>query len=98
MGMTEMDFHAMQDRVRKTYEEDMRKNYQSALLADWENPSYWKWRRELLERERSRYNQMRAWSSAVIAKVDELDMQIGECDQRLEEIYAEEDRLETEYD
>lgn len=98
MGMMEADFHAMQERVFKAYEEGMRKNYKSALLADWDDPSYWKGRRDLLERERGRFNQMRAWSSAVIAKAEELDAQIAECEDRLEEIYAEEDRLEAEYD
>ncbi len=96
--MTQDEFDAMQERVHKTYVEDMKKNYQSALLAEWDDPSYWRWRRELLERERGRLNQMAAWSSAVIAKAEELDVQIEECDTRLEEIYAEEDRLEVEYD
>lgn len=96
--MTEADFNAMQDRVHKMYQEDMRNNYKSALLAQWDDPSYWNWRLGVLERQRGNFNQMRAWSPAVIAKVEELDGQIAECEQRLEEIYAEEDRLEAEYD
>jgi hypothetical protein len=88
----------MRERVFKQYKEDQRKNYMDALIADLDNPSYWNRRIEQLEREREFFNKKRGWSAADITCVERIDADIQECEDELERIYAEEDRLEVEYD
>jgi len=98
LGMTEPEYHAMQQRVSKMYKEMDKKAYQEALLEELSDPGYWKGRIELLEREREFFNKKRGWSAADIACVDSIDAQIHECEDELDRIYAEVDRLEDMYD
>lgn len=98
LGMTEEAYLAMRERVFKQFQEDQRKNYMDALIADLESPSYWNRRIEQLEREREFFNKKRGWSAADITCVERIDADIQECEDELERIYAEEDRLEVEYD
>ena len=96
--MAEPEYDAMQQRVSKMYKEMDKKAYQDALLEELSDPGYWKGRIELLEREREFFNKKRGWSAADIACVDSIDAQIHECEDELERIYAEADRLEDMYD
>jgi len=98
MGMTEDEFHAMQERVRKQMLETMRENYINNFLAEIECPSFWLRRIEQLEKEREFFNKKRAWSAADMLAVDKIDEEIEECQVELDKLYAEEDRLEYEYD
>lgn len=98
LGMAEPEYMAMMERVKKMYLEMDKKNYQEALLDDLDSPSYWNSRIEQLEKEREYFNKKRGWSAMDIACVDSIDAQIYECEQELERIYAEADRLEVEYD
>lgn len=98
LGMTEEDYVAMMGRVRAQMMETMRKNYINNLLADLENPSYWLRRIEQFEKEREYFNQKRGWSAADIAAVERIDEEIQECEDELDRIYANEDRLEVDYD
>jgi hypothetical protein len=97
--MVEADYIAMMERVRKQYAEDMRKTYMENLLADLRNPSYWLRRIEMLEKEREYFNKKRGWSAADIVAVDRIDEDIAECEDELDNLYADqEDRFEVEYD
>jgi hypothetical protein len=96
--MTEEDFHAMLERVRQQQREFDRERYMSNLVAELQSPSFWLRRIEQLEKEREYFNKKRGWSAADIVCVDRIDDQIRECEEELEVIYAEEDRLEAVYD
>jgi hypothetical protein len=98
LGMTEADFTAMQERVRKQMAEAMRENLINNLLAQFESPSFWLRRKESLEKEREYFNKKRGWSAMDMVAVDKIDEEIQECDDELDKLYAEEDRLECEYD
>ena len=98
LGMAEPEYHTMQQRVQKMYKEMDKKAYQEALLEELSDPGYWKGRIELLEREREFFNKKRGWSAADIACVDSIDAQIHECEDELDRLYAEVDRLEDMYD
>jgi hypothetical protein len=98
LGMTEEDFNAMQERVHKQYREDMRKTLIDNLIAELDSPSYWNRRIERLEKEREYFNKKRGWSALDIACVDQIDADIQECEDEIERIYSEMDRLEYEYD
>jgi hypothetical protein len=98
LGMPEPEYHAMQQRLMKMYKEMDKKAYQDALLDDLNDPGYWKGRIELLEREREFFNKKRGWSAADIACVESIDAQIHECEDEMERIYSEVDRLEALYD
>lgn len=98
LGMAEMDYHAMMDRVRQQMMDSTRENYINNLLADLESPSFWLRRIEQLEKEREFFNKKRGWSAIDMVAVDRIDEEIQECEDELDRIYAKEDRLETEYD
>ena len=98
LGMPETDYYAMMQRVQKMYREMDRESYEQALAADLYDPQFWLDRIEHLEREREYFNKKRGWSAADIVCVEKIDEQIQECEDELERIYAEEDRLEVEYD
>ncbi len=98
LGMEEADYHAMMERVRNQMIEDMRQNYINNLLADLQRPSFWLRRIEMLEKEREYFNKKRGWSAADMMAVDRIDEEIAECQDELDTLYADEDRLEAEYD
>ncbi len=99
LGMEEVEYHAMMDRVRKQYAEDMRKTYMDNMIADLQRPNYWLRRIEMLEKEREYFNKKRGWSAADMIAVDRIDEEIAECEDELDNLYAQqEDRLEAEYD
>lgn len=98
LGMTETDYNAMMDRLYKQRVEDMRQNYMNNLLADMQRPSFWLRRIEQLEKEREYFNKKRGWSAADMMVVDRIDAEIAECQDELDNLYGEEDRLEVEYD
>lgn len=98
LGMSEPDYLAMMQRVKKMYRDIDRENYQNMLLQEMNSPSYWNQRIEYLEKEREFFNKKRGWSALYIACVDKIDAQIQECEEELDRIYAEEERLEVEYD
>lgn len=96
--MSEPEFLAMMKRVRDQQCESMRENYINNLLADFKRPSFWLRRIEQLEKEREYFNKKRGWSAMDITAVDRIDEDIQECENELDLIYAEEERLEVEYD
>ena len=96
--MEEAEYHAMMERVRNQMIEDMRQNYINNLLADLQRPSFWLRRIEMLEKEREYFNKKRGWSAADMMAVDRIDEEIAECQDELDNLYADEDRLEAEYD
>lgn len=98
LGMTEADFLAMMERVREQQRESMRENFVNNLVADLKRPSFWLRRIEQLEKEREYFNKKRGWSAMDMVAVDRIDEEIQECEDELEMIYADEDRLEVEYD
>lgn len=98
LGMPEADYYAMMERVQKMYREMDRAIYEQQLLDELNSPMYWKDRIEGLEQEREFFNKKRGWSATDIACVDRIDELIAECVDELDRIYAEEDRLEAEYD
>jgi hypothetical protein len=98
LGMAEPDYHAMMERVRTMYMENLRKTYMDNMIADLQRPSYWLRRMESLEKEREYFNKKRAWSAADMLAVDRIDEEIAECEDALDNLYAEEERLEVEYD
>jgi len=98
LGMHEGEYHAMMQRVQAMYRVMDRESYQQALLDDLNHPWFWKDRIEHLESEREYFNKKWGWSAADILCVEKIDEQIQECEIELDRIYAEEDRLEAEYD
>lgn len=98
LGMTEEDFLSMMERVRLQQREFDRERYMNNLVAELKTPAFWLGRIERLEKEREYFNKKRGWSAADILCVDRIDDEIRECEEELDLIYAEEDRLEVEYD
>lgn len=98
LGIQEEEYKAMMDRLYRQYAQDMRENYVNNLLADLRRPSFWLRRIEQLEKEREYFNKKRGWSAADICAVERIDEEIEECQTELDTLYAEEDRLEVEYD
>lgn len=98
LGMTEEDFMAMQQRVYQRALEYDREIYIQNMLDELNNPSYWQRRIESLEKEREYFNKKRGWSAADMVCVERIDTDIQECEDEIERIYAEVDRLEAEYD
>ncbi len=98
LGMTEEEFNAMQERVHRQYLQDMRQTYIDNLLSELDSPGYWTRRIERLEKEREVFNKKRGWSAMDIACVEQIDADIKECEDELERIHSEVDRLEYEYD
>lgn len=98
LGMPETEYVAMTKRVQAMYREMERESYREALIAELDDPRFWQSRIEQLEREREFFNKKRGWSAADLVCVERIDAQIEECEDELERIYAEEDRLEAEYD
>ena len=96
--MTEEDFNAMMQRVRLQQLEEMRKTYQENMLAELKSPRYWLDRIERLEKEREYFNKKRGWSAGDIMAVERIDAEIKECEDELDAIYADEDRLQAECD
>ena len=96
--MAEAEYHAMMERVQKMYREINRQIYEQNLLDELNDPRFWKDRIEHLERERVYFNKKRGWSAMDIACVEDIDKKILECENALDRIYAEMDRLEVEYD
>jgi hypothetical protein len=96
--MSEEEYTAMMQRLHKQQMEFMRENYINNLLADLRRPSFWNRRIEQLEKEREYFNKKRGWSAADIVAVGRIDEEIEECQNELDDLYAEEDRLEVEYD
>ncbi len=88
----------MTERVKARYREMERQEYERVLLRELNGPRFWKDRIEHLEQEREYFNKKRGWSAIDIACVDRIDAEIEECESELERIYAQEDRLEVEYD
>jgi hypothetical protein len=98
VGMTEADYTAMQARVQKQMRESMREDYINNLLADLKNPSFWYRRMDSLETEREYFNKKRGWSAVDIACVKKIDEEIKECEEELDALCEQQDRLEYEYD
>jgi len=98
VGMTEADFTAMQARVHKQMAETMCQDYVRNLLADLKNPSFWYQRIDRLETEREYFNKKRGWSALDVTCVEKIDQEIKECEQEIDALCAEEDRVEYEYD
>lgn len=98
LGMTEDDFLAMQERLFQRYREIDRQIYIQNMIDDLDDPSYWLRRIESLEREREFFNKKRGWSATEIACVERIDAKIKECEDELDRLYSEEDRIEAEYD
>lgn len=98
LGMTEEEFLAMMERVRQEQRKSMRENFINNLVADLRRPSFWLRRMEQLEKEREYFNKKRGWSAMDMLAVDKIDAEIQECENELEMIYGDEDRLEVEYD
>lgn len=98
LGMPEPEYRAMKERVQQMYREIDRKIYEENLLNEITSPQFWLDRIEHLEKEREYFNKKRGWSATDLACVDRIDQLIEECEEELERIYAEEDRLENEYD
>lgn len=98
LGMKEEDFVAMQERVFQRAREYDRELYIENMLNDLKNPAYWLRRIESLEKEREYFNKKRGWSAAEMVCVERIDAEIQECEDEVDRIYAEEDRIEAEYD
>ena len=98
LQMTESDYIAMMQRVYKQQYEDMRQTYIDNVLAELKTPRYWLDRIEILEKEREYFNKKRAWSAGDIMAVERIDGEIKECENELDALYGDEDRLENEYD
>ena len=97
-GMTEQEFISMQNRVFQRTREVDRQIYVQNMLDDLDKPSYWLRRIEHLEKDREYFNKKRGWSAADIVCVERIDDDILECESELDRIYADEDRIEAEYD
>ena len=96
--MTEADYEGLQARVRKAFAAERKKDYEAYLIADLENPAFWLRRLEHLETQRDVFNKKWGWSAAELAFVERLDEDIKECEDELDRLYSEEDRIEVEYD
>ncbi len=96
--MTEGDYEELQTRVRKAFAAERKKDFESYLLADLEDPTFWLRRLEQLETQREVFNKKWGWSAAELAFVEHLDEEIAECEDELDRLYSEEDRIEVEYD
>lgn len=98
LGMPEAEFHAMMTRVKAMYQEIDREKIKRYLEEELDDPAYWNMRIDQLEKEREFFNKKRGWSAADIVCVERIDREILECEEELDRIYGEEDRLEMEYD
>jgi len=98
IGMTEMEYEELQARVRMVFAVEHKKNFESYLMADLENPIFWLRRLEQLEKQREVFNTKWGWSAAELAYIERMDEEIQECEDELDRLYSEEDRIEVEYD
>lgn len=89
VGMTQAEFEAMMERVRKASREYEAQVYMENMLADLDSVSYWASRIETLEMCRERYNKKAAWSAEVIQAVNEIDAEIEECEGEIDRIEGE---------
>ena len=98
LGITEQEYLSQRQRINNRIIEWRYKDTQDYLVSEWNSISYWERRIQILEMFRQRYHKMRAWSADVIHAVDVIDAQIAECEERIEEIWDEVDRVEQECD
>ena len=98
LGMSQGDYSAMIQRVFSRYEEMNKITLQKSLLDDVDDPLFWLVRIEKLEREREYFNKKRGWSAPELARVEQIDLEIEECEMELERIDNMEDQLEYEWD
>ena len=96
--MTEAEYEELQARVRSVFAAQHKKEFESYLIADLEDPTFWLRRLEQLEMQRELYNKKWGWSAAELACVERIDEEIEECEEELDRLYSEEDRIEVEYD
>lgn len=98
LGMPEVEYHAMMYRVFTRYEEIGQDTYRHSLLEDLNDPSYWTLRMNQLEREREFFNKKAAWSAAEMACVEQIDLELEECEMELDRIYDMVERMEYDCD
>lgn len=98
IGMTEAEYEELQARVRSVFAAQRKKEFESYLIADLEDPTFWLRRLEQLEMQRELFNKKWGWSAAELACVERIDEEIEECEEELDRLYSEEDRIEVEYD
>ena len=81
----------------KPLREEQKKNYTAYLAADWDSLSYWESRLELLLRLKWPHVKKRAWSAETVARVEALNKEIEEAEQRILELsYTDEEDSDSE--
>jgi hypothetical protein len=98
LKMPEGDYNAMMNRVYGRYAEMEKESYQEVLLAELDDPSFWRMRIDLLERERSFFNRKRGWSAVEMARVEAIDLELEECEMELDRIFSLQDKMEYDCD
>ena len=76
----------IEENYLKPFRAQQAKNYDTYLAAEWDSLSFWESRLELLERLKWPYVKKRAWSAEIIARVEELNREIEEAEQRISEL------------
>lgn len=98
LQMSQEDYSAMMNRIFNRYKQMEREAMNESMLAELDDPRYWNMRIEHLEREREAFNKKRGWSAAEMARVEEIDLDIEECEMELDRICNMQDQVEYEYD
>ena len=98
IGLTEEEYTALQERVRNAFVTERKKEYNVFLLAEMEMPAFWSRRMDQLEKEREVFNKKWGWSAAELARVEQIDEELKECQEEFDRLLAIEDRLQYEYD
>lgn len=98
MGLSEEEYSSRVAKYQKQMQDDMLRMYQEAIVAELQTPEYWQRRMERLEEERFSFHKKRGWSITDQYRIEQIDAELMECEEEIERIYAEVDRLEYEYD
>jgi hypothetical protein len=94
LGMHEEEYNAMMNRVFSRYKEIERDALKESMIQDLDDPVFWRMRADQLERERSVFNRKRGWSAVEMARVEQIDLELEECEMELEKIFNLQDELE----
>lgn len=89
LGMTKEAFEELRAKTAKEMAEAQVENLRQSYLADIDSVSYWQGRKEFLEKLREPYNKMPGWSADVIGQVEQLDLDIKECEDEIDRLQQE---------
>lgn len=94
VNMTQEQFKAFEERMAAAANQKRREAVAQYLTLEWNDLAFWERQYKTLEMLRSRYNKIPAWSAAIVKEVEALDQQMKECEERIDEIWDNAERIE----